>query len=142
MAKVHEYLLVLPDGQYEFTKSHGPICFQQSRQEVGGHFETFDPQLGKGFIAQINADGGRLNLPPNSVFKEIAGNVLIGRTHGAEMWGLDGPQREELLLRLQLTGRPQQTAPVPESALEKADADTQAFAKANIETLAKANTEK
>ena len=33
MAKVHEYLLVLPDGQYEITKSNGPICFQQSAFE-------------------------------------------------------------------------------------------------------------
>ena len=104
MAKVHEYLLVLPDGKYEITRSHGPICFQQSRQEVGGHFETFDPQLGNGFTAQINEDGSRLNLAPNGLFKGIAGNVLIGRTHGTEMWGLTASQREELLRRLQLTG--------------------------------------
>jgi hypothetical protein len=102
MAKVHEYLLVLPDGKYEITKSNGPICFQQSRQEVGGHHESFDPQLGSGFTAQINEDGGRLNLPSNCIFEGIAGNVLIGRAHGAEMWGLTAVQREELLSRLQL----------------------------------------
>lgn len=104
MAKVHEYVLVLPDGRYEITKSNGPICFQQSRQEVGGHFETFDPQLGNGFTAQINEDGSRLNFPANGVFKEVAGNVLIGRRHGAEMWGLTPDQREELVVRLKLSG--------------------------------------
>jgi hypothetical protein len=103
MAKVHEYLLILPNGKYEITKSNGPICFQQSRQEVGGHFETFNPQLGNGFTAQINEGGSRLNLPANGVFKNVAGNVLIGRTHGAEMWGLTPGQREEILVRLNLT---------------------------------------
>ena len=102
MAKVHEYVLVLPDCKYEITKSNGPICFQQSRQEVGGYFETFDPQLGSGFTAQIHEAGGRLSLKPNAVFKEVAGNVLIGRTHGADMWGLTAVQREEVLLRLLL----------------------------------------
>src|SRR5882672_1048293 len=69
MAKVHEYILVAADGSCGITKSNGPICFQQSRQEVGGHFETFDPQLGAGYTAQINEDGGRRNLRPNSVFE-------------------------------------------------------------------------
>ena len=104
MAKIHEYLLVLVDGKYEITKSNGPICFEQSRQEVGGHFATFDPQVGKGFTAQINEDGSRLNLPLNGVFKDVAGNVLIGRTHGTEMWGLTPGQRDELLVRLKLNG--------------------------------------
>ncbi len=102
MAKVHEYLLVLPDGKFEITKSNGPICFQQSRQEVGGHFEAFDPQLGAGFTAQINEAGGRLNLASNIVFPGIAGNVLIGRTHGGEMWGLTTGQREEVVTKLAL----------------------------------------
>jgi len=102
MAKVHEYLLVLPDGKCEVTKSNGPICIQQSRQEVGGHVETLNPQLGAGFTAQINEDGGRLNLSPNALFKGIAGNVLIGRVHGAEMWGLTAGQREDILARLEL----------------------------------------
>ena len=103
MAKVHEYLLILPGGKYEVTKSNGPICFQQSRQEVGGHFETFDPQLGTGFTAQINEDGVRSNLAQNGVFKDVAGNVLVGRTHGAEMWGLTPGQREEIVVRLNLS---------------------------------------
>lgn len=102
MAKVHEYLLVYPEGKYQITKSNGPICFQQSRQEVGGHFEAFDPQLGAGFTAQINEAGGLLKLPSNTVFEGIAGNVLIGRAHGAEMWGLTAGQMEELVTRLAL----------------------------------------
>jgi hypothetical protein len=102
LAKVHEYILVASDGTCGITKSNGPICFQQSRQEVGGHFETFDPQLGPGYTAQINEDGGRRNLSPNSVFEGVAGNVLIGRVHGTEMWGLMADQREEVLLRLKL----------------------------------------
>jgi hypothetical protein len=102
LAKVHEYILVASDGTCGITKSNGPICFQQSRQEVGGHFETFDPQLGAGYTAQINEDGGRRNLRPNSVFEGVAGNVLIGRVHGTEMWGLMADQREEVLLRLKL----------------------------------------
>jgi hypothetical protein len=102
MSKVHEYVLILPDGKYEVTKSNGPICFQQSRQEVGGHFESFNPQLGAGFTAQINENGSGLKLAPNVVFTGIAGNVLIGRTHGAEMWGLTPGQRDEILVRLQL----------------------------------------
>jgi hypothetical protein len=102
MAKVHEYLLVLPNGNYEISKSNGPMCFQQSRQEVGGHFESFDPQLGTGFTAQINEAGAQLKLAANGVFKGISGNVLIGRTHGSEMWGLTPGQRQELLTKLQL----------------------------------------
>ena len=102
MAKVHEYLLVLPDGKFEITKSNGPICSQQSRQEVGGHFETFDPQLGAGFTGQINESGARLNLPPNGVFDQVSGKVLIGRAHGTEMWGLSASQREDLVVRLKL----------------------------------------
>jgi len=102
MSKVHEYLLVLPDGKYEVTKSNGPICFQQSRQEVGGHFESFDPRLGIGFTAQINENGSGLKLPPNSSFDGISGNVLIGRTHGADMWGLTPSQQEEILGLLHL----------------------------------------
>jgi hypothetical protein len=102
MSKVHEYVLVLPDGKYEVTKSNGPICFQQSRQEVGGHFESFNPQLGTGFTAQINENGSGLKLAPNAKFEGIAGNVLIGRTHGADMWGLTPDQRDEIVARLQL----------------------------------------
>jgi hypothetical protein len=102
MAKVHEYVLVRPDGKYEITKSNGPICFQQSRQEVGGHFETFDPQLGVGYTAQINEAGQRLKLPLNGVFEGVSGNVLIGRAHGSDMWGLSASQRDEILVRLQL----------------------------------------
>lgn len=103
MAKVHEYLLVLPGGKYEIAKSNGPICVAQSRQEVGGLFEAFDPQLGSGFAAQINEEGGRRKLSPNGVFEGVAGNVLIGRAHGTEMWGLTAGQREELVVRLGLT---------------------------------------
>lgn len=103
MAKVHQYVLVLPDGKHELVKSNGPICFQQSRQEVGGHFEVFDPQLGDGFTAQINEDRVRLNLSPNVVFDGVAGNVLIGRAHGTQVWGLTPEQQEEILVRLKLT---------------------------------------
>jgi hypothetical protein len=103
MARVHEYVLVLPDGKIEVTKSNGPICQQQSRQEVGGGFESFDPQLGHGFTAQINEDGSRSKLAPNTVFEGISGNVLIGRSHGTEMWGLTTGQREEILARLKPT---------------------------------------
>src|SRR5579864_8735539 len=59
VAKVHEYILVAVDGTCGVTKSNGPICFQQSRQEVGGHFEAYDPQLGDGYTAQVNEDGRR-----------------------------------------------------------------------------------
>jgi len=100
MAKVHEYVLVLPDGTVQVAKSNGPICQQQSRQEVGGAFESFNPQLGVGFIAQINEDGSRSKLAPNTVFEGITGNVLIGRAHGTEMWGLTTGQREEILAQL------------------------------------------
>jgi len=103
MAKVHEYVLILPDGKYEVTKSNGPIYFQQSRQEVGGRVESFNPQLGDAFTAQINEDGCQLNLPPNAVFEGVAGNVLIGRAHGSQMWGLTAGQREEIFARLKLS---------------------------------------
>jgi len=49
MAKVHAYIRVRPDGACEIAKSNGPICIQQSRQEVGGPVESFNPQLGDGF---------------------------------------------------------------------------------------------
>jgi hypothetical protein len=109
MSKIHEYLLVRADGTYEITKSNGPICFQQSRQEVGGHFESFDPQLGTGFTAQINEDGARLELPRNGIFQDVAGSVLIGRAHGSDMWGLSPTQREDIVTRLKLiaAGSPQ-----------------------------------
>jgi hypothetical protein len=103
MAKVHEYVLVLPNGTYEITKSNGPICVSQSRQEVGGRFDTFDPQLGDGFRAQYSEDGDQLKLLPNQSFEGVAGNVLIGRVHGSETWGLNPSQREQVLFRLKLT---------------------------------------
>ena len=70
MAKVHEYILVAADGTCGVTKSNGPICFQQSRQEVGGHFESFDPKLGDGYTAQINEDGAQRKFKPNAAFEE------------------------------------------------------------------------
>src|ERR1700689_1750850 len=54
MAKVHQYILVAADGTCGITKSNGPICVQQSRQEVGGHSQAFDPKIGEGYTAQIN----------------------------------------------------------------------------------------
>jgi hypothetical protein len=120
MAKVHEYVLVLPDGKCEVTKSNGPICQQQSRQEVGGPFEFFNPQLGPGFTAQINEDGSRSKLTPNTIFEGIAGSVLIGRTHGTEMWGLTSTQREEIISRLTpvVTLAELAAEPVPERKAE------------------------
>src|SRR5579863_6888150 len=103
MAKVHEYILVAADGTCGVTKSNGPICFQQSRQEVGGHFESFDPQLGEGYTAQINEDGVQRNFKQNAAFEGVAGNVLIGRIHGTEMWGLTAEQQAELRLRIKIT---------------------------------------
>jgi hypothetical protein len=100
MAKVHEYILVAADGTCGITKSNGPICFQQSRQEVGGHFESFDPQLGDGYTAQINDDHPQLKLKPNMAFEGVAGNVLIGRVRGKHMYGLTKGQQEEILLQL------------------------------------------
>lgn len=96
MAKVHEYILVATDGTCGVTKSNGPICFQQSRQEVGGHFESFDPKLGDGITAQINEDGAQRNFKQNAAFGGVAGNVLIGRAHGTEMWGLSPEQQQEI----------------------------------------------
>src|SRR6476620_568809 len=98
MAKVHEYILVAADGTCGITKSHGPICFQQSRQEVGGHFEPYDPQLGDGYTAQLNEDDRRVKS--NALFDDVSGNVLIGRTHDDEMWGLSAEQRTEVLTLL------------------------------------------
>jgi hypothetical protein len=98
VAKVHEYILVAVDGTCGVTKSNGPICFQQSRQEVGGHFEAYDPQLGDGYTAQVNEDGRRFKA--NALFDDVAGNVLIGRSHGSEMWGLSVEQRAEVLTLL------------------------------------------
>jgi hypothetical protein len=92
MAKVHEYILVATDGSCGITKSNGPICFQQSRQEVGGHFESYDPQVGEGYTAQVNEDGRRFK--PNALFEGV------GRSHGAEMWGLTIEQRAEVLTAL------------------------------------------
>jgi len=102
MAKVHEYILLSADGTCRVTKSNGPICFQQSRQEVGGHFETFDPQLGEGYTAQINENGAQRNFKPNVAYEGVAGNVLIGRTHGNDMWGLTVEQQEEVRLKLKI----------------------------------------
>jgi hypothetical protein len=102
MAKVHEYVLVLPNGTYEITKSNGPICVSQSRQEVGGRFDTFDPELGDGFRAQYSEDGEQMKLRPNQSFEGVAGNVLIGRIHGTEMWGLKAAERDQVLFRLKL----------------------------------------
>src|SRR5258708_13706504 len=98
MAKVHESILVAADGTCGITKSNGPICFQQSRQEVGGHFEAYDPHLGDGYTAQVNEDGRRFKS--NALFDDVAGNVLIGRTHGTEMLGFTGQARTEVLMLL------------------------------------------
>ena len=102
MARVHEYVIVSPDGTCGVTKSNGPICFQQSRQEVGGHFESFDPLLGDRYTAQINEEGSRGKLQPNKAFDGVSGNVLIGRVHGTEVWGLTPEQREDVVSRIRL----------------------------------------
>ena len=78
MAKVHEYILVAADGTCGVTKSNGPICFQQSRQEVGGHFESFDPNIGDGYTAQVNENGARRNFKQNSRFEGISGRIDQG----------------------------------------------------------------
>jgi len=85
MAKVHEYILVAVDGTCGVTKSNGPICFQQSRQEVGGHFEAYDPQLGDGYTAQVNRTGGASN--PTHCLTTWRESVLIGRSHGSDTCG-------------------------------------------------------
>ena len=100
MAKPHEYILVLPDGTCEITKSNGPICFQQSRQELGGNFEPWNPELGAGYTAQIHDEINASELKPNALFEGVVGKVLIGRAHGSDMWGLSPGQRDTLLLRL------------------------------------------
>ena len=43
-------------------------------------------------------DGRRFKA--NALFDDVAGNVLIGRSHGAEMWGLSVEQRAEVLTLL------------------------------------------
>jgi len=100
MAKVHVYVLVSAEGICSLIKSNGPICFQQSRQEVGGHFEPFDPQLGAGYTAQVNDGRGPQHFQQNKVFEGATGRVLIGRAHGAEMWGLSLEQQQEVLARV------------------------------------------
>ena len=85
-----------PTAPAESRSPTDPICFQQSRQEVGGHFESFDPKLGDGITAQINEDGAQRNFKQNAAFEGVAGNVLIGRAHGTEMWGLSPEQQQEI----------------------------------------------
>lgn len=106
MAKPHVYVLVSAEGACTLTKSNGPICFQQSRQEVGGHFESFDPQLGAGYTAQVNDGRGPHQLALNTVFQGVTGNVLIGRAHGTEMWGLSPAQQQEILSRVKRVEQP------------------------------------
>ena len=102
MARVHEYIRVLADGRYEVTKSNGPIGLQQSRQEVGGACELWNPELGDGYAAQINEDRNPSKLAVNVVFEGVLGNVLIGRSHGNDLWGLTAPQKEHVLASLKL----------------------------------------
>ena len=94
MAKTHVFILVSPEGTCSLTRSNGPICFQQSRQEVGGHFEAYDPHIGPGHSAQVHESFGRQHRKPNTVFEGVAGNVLIGRTHGSESCGLNPDQQK------------------------------------------------
>ena len=100
MARVHEYIRVLADGKYEVTKSNGPIGLQQSRQEVGGPFELWNPELGDGYAAQINEDRNPVKLARNVVFEGVLGTVLVGRSHGNDLWGLTAPQKEHVLVTL------------------------------------------
>ena len=102
MARVHEYIRVLADGKYEVTKSNGPIGIQQSRQEVGGHFELWNPELGGGYAAQINEHRDPAKLAGNVVFEGVLGTVLIGRSHGNDLWGLTAPQKDHVLAQLKL----------------------------------------
>jgi hypothetical protein len=102
MARVHEYIRVLADGKYEVTRSNGPIGLQQTRQEVGGAFELWNPELGEGYAAQINEDRNPVKLAVNVVFEGVLGNVLIGRSHGNDLWGLNAPQKEHVLAHLKL----------------------------------------
>ena len=102
MARVHEYIRILPDGKYEVVKSNGPIGLQQSRQEVGGAVELWNPELGDGYAAQINEDRNPVKLARNVVFEGVLGNVLVGRSHGNDLWGLTAPQKEYVLTHLKL----------------------------------------
>jgi len=102
MPRVHEYIRVLADGKYEVTRSNGPIGLQQSRQEVGGACELWNPDLGDGYAAQVNEYRDPAKLAANVVFEGVLGNVLIGRSHGNDLWGLTAPQKEHVLTRLKL----------------------------------------
>ena len=66
-------------------------------------FESFDPKLGEGYTAQINEDGAQRHFKPNAAFAGVIGNVLIGRAHGTEMWGLTPEQQEEIRLGIKIT---------------------------------------
>ena len=100
MARVHEYVRVFPDGKFEIAKSNGPICIQQSRQEVGGAVELWDPEMGEGYAAQINEDRNP-KLARSVVFEGVLGNVLIGRGHGKDLWGLTPAQKEHVLAKVE-----------------------------------------
>ena len=76
----------------------GNLSFTATEDGVRSMFEAYDPQLGDGYTAQVNEDGRRFKS--NALFDDVSGNVLIGRTHGAEMWGLSVEQRAEVLTLL------------------------------------------
>jgi hypothetical protein len=105
MTRVHEYIRVLAGGTHEVIRSNGPIGLSQSRQEVGGAIELWDPGLGDGYAAQVNEDRNPVKLAVNVVFEGVLGNVLIGRSHGNDLWGLTAPQKEHVLTQLKLVGR-------------------------------------
>ncbi len=100
MARVHEYIVVRTDGTHEIIRSNGPICLQQSRQEVGGPPDCFNPEIGSEYTAQINQDGDLLKLERNAMFQRALGNVLIGRAHGKAIWGLTMSQKDDIRRRL------------------------------------------
>ena len=88
-------------GIVHIAPAYGDL--EVGRQEVGGPVESFNPQLGDGYTAQINENPDQQKLNSNALFDGVRGNVLIGRAHGTEMWGLSAGQQEQLLLRLNQT---------------------------------------
>jgi len=87
MAKVHEYVLWLPDGKYQVTKTNGPNRRTTVQAAGWRSCRVLRSPAREGFTAQINEESCQAEPSPHATFEGVAGNVLIGRSQWPRICG-------------------------------------------------------
>lgn len=75
-------------GGVEVITTEKPLSLEQLRKHVEGYIEFISD--GKGKTLCVNEEGRMLNLTRNNTYPQLFGNVVKGKTKGAEFVGVDG----------------------------------------------------